>query len=608
MAEKDYLPIEDYAIIGDLNTVALVGKNGSIDFLCLPKFDSASIFTSLLDNENGGQFRIFVKDAPTKNKQLYLPDSNILVTHFLCPGSMGDVTDFMPVEEIQPANVVIRRVSCKKGRMNFRMECCPRFNYARSSHETTAHNPHEIIFSSNEDDPIILRITSSEPIEIKKRDVYAEFTLNEGQKADFCLEISNKENVPVEQISQYVDDRLNETLDYWAKWIERISYRGRWGEMVRRSALTLKLMTYFKNGSTVAAPTFSLPEDIGGVRNWDYRFTWIRDSSFTIYALTRLGYKKEAKKFMNWIEKECEDIGASGALQLMYTIDGKKDMEEKILSNLEGYRNSSPVRIGNAAFMQTQLDIYGELLDAVYYYDKNVERISYHFWNNLSQQVDWVTKNWRREDQGIWEVRGGKRPFLYSRLMCWVAIDRAIKIGEAHSFPLHEEWRKERDKIFHTIHNDFWNDKVKAFVQFEGADSVDAATLLMPIVNFISSHDPRWISTLERIEEKLVTSSMVYRYRHDEDIDGLSGGEGSFTMCTFWYVECLAQAGELRRARMVFEKILGFSNHVGLYAEQLGMQGEHLGNFPQAFTHLGLISAALSLDEALNEARNNQEI
>ena len=606
MPDTEYQPIGDYGIIGDLNTVALVGRNGSIDFLCFPRFDSPSIFAALLDKEKGGHFKVSVKGSNTKNKQIYLPDTNVLLTHLMCPGSMNEVTDFMPVEELYPGNALIRRVTCRKGKTTFVMECAPRFNYARTSHKAEQKNFKEIIFTSREENPVVIRLTSSVPMELNEGDAGAEFTIKEGEVADFCLELFTETNTPVNKISEFVEEKLHQTNSYWTDWIERINYNGRWGEMVRRSALTLKLMTSYEFGSTVAAPTFSLPEDIGGIRNWDYRFTWIRDSSFTIYALTSLGYQKEAREFMEWIEKECEDIGETGALQLMYTIDGKPDMEEEILNHLEGYRKSSPVRIGNAAYMQMQLDIYGELLDAVYLFDQNVEPISYGFWKNLTRQVDWVTQNWHIEDEGIWEVRGGKKPFLYSRLMCWIAIDRALKIGRAHSFPIDKNWEQERDKIFDTIHEDFWNKDLQAFVQYRGANTVDAATLLMPMVGFISPKDPRWLSTLKRIENELVTASMVYRYRHDEDIEGLTGGEGTFSMCTFWYVESLAKSGQLREARLVFEKMLGFSNHVGLYAEQLGMQGEHLGNFPQAFTHLGLISAAICLDNLLNDERNNQ--
>src|SRR3989337_1402543 len=378
-------------------------------------------------------------------------------------------------------------------------------------------------------------------------------------------------------------------------------------EIVNRSALVLKLMTSLKYGSIVASPTFGLPEEIGGVRNWDYRYTWIRDASFTIYTLLKLGYKKEAREFINWIEKQCNDIGDAGSLRLMYTIDGRKELAEVELNHLEGYQKSQPIRIGNGAYDQIQLDIYGELLDAVFLYDKYAEPISYEFWLNISRQVNWVCDHWKLEDEGIWEVRGGKREFLYSRLMCWEGLDRGMKLAAAHSYPLPLRWRNERDEIFGSIHKEFWNPDLKCFVQYKGSETVDAATLLMPLIRFIGPNDPKWLSTLKRIEEKLVSDSLVYRYLPDASFDGLTGGEGTFSMCTFWYVECLSKSGQLNKARLYFEKMLGYANHVGLYAEQLGLQGEHLGNFPQAFTHLGLISAALSLDAQLNDQRNKEE-
>jgi GH15 family glucan-1,4-alpha-glucosidase len=605
MSERTYQPIEDYGIIGDLNTIALVGLNGSIDFLCFPDFDSPSIFASILDAEKGGYFQIRPKQAGVKNKQMYLPDTNVLMTRFLSPHGVGELTDFMPVEELYPGNALVRRVATVRGCMDYVLECKPRFNYARSTHQTTL-NEREIIFSSDKLHGIKVRLVSSIPLEVRDGDGYLEFTLNENEHADFSLELISDVNTPLHNLSDFVTARLYETLDYWKKWVAQSTYQGRWMEMVHRSALVLKLMTSYKHGSVVAAPTFGLPEELGGIRNWDYRYTWIRDASFTIYALLRLGYRKEARQFMNWVETQCNDIGQTGALRLMYTIDGRKELKEIELTHLEGYRKSFPVRIGNGAYKQVQLDIYGELLDSVYLYDKYVEPISYHFWLDLSHQVEWVCNNWHLEDEGIWEVRGGKRQFLYSRLLCWVAIDRAIKIGEGHSYPLPERWQQERDKIFHSIHNEFWNEDLQAFVQYKGADTVDAATLLMPLIRFISPKDPLWLSTLKKIEEKLVSASLVYRYRPDENIEGLTGGEGTFSMCTFWYVECLSRSGQLHKARLYFEKMLGFANHLGLYAEQLGFQGEHLGNFPQAFTHLGLISAALNLNDQLDDERNKQ--
>lgn len=605
--EAGYQPIENYGIIGDLNTVALVGLNGSIDFLCLPDFDSPTVFAALLDKHKGGNFQIHPIHQDVKLKQLYLPDTNVLLTRFLLPEGVGELTDFMPVEELYPCKELIRRVTTVRGKLTFQMDCRPRFNYARTAHTAELVNTNEIIFTSTAPNSIVLRLKSNVPLQLQQEDGFARFTLDTGEKADFLLEQVLPAYSTPDHLESFVNKSLFDNINYWKDWVDQSTYKGRWMEMVNRSALVLKLMTSHKYGSMVAAPTFGLPEEIGGVRNWDYRYTWIRDASFTIYALIRLGYTKEAREFMCWAEKQCKDIGKSGSLSLMYTIAGKKDLPEVELSHLEGYRKSRPVRIGNGAYTQVQLDIYGELLDSVYLYDKYGEPISYDFWLNLSAQVDWVCHNWHLEDEGIWEVRGGKKEFLYSRLLCWVAIDRAIKIGNNHSYPLPGHWIIERDKIFSSIHLDFWNDEFKAFVQYKGATTVDAATLLMPLVRFISPKDPKWLSTLEQIEKKLVSDSLVYRYRTEDYQDGLSGGEGTFSMCTFWYVECLSRSGQLDKARLFFEKMLGYANHVGLYAEQLGFQGEHLGNFPQAFTHLGLISAALNLNDQLDNKRNTKE-
>lgn len=602
----EYQPIENYGIIGDLNTVALVGLNGSIDFMCFPDFDSPTVFAALLDKTKGGFFRIAPEVESYKQKQLYLPDTNVLLTRFLEKEGVGEITDFMPVETMLIGKELVRIVTCVHGRLKFVMECCPRFDYARSTHSIERKNEKEILFRSNGPDKTVLRLVATIPLEVNENDAHAYFTLNTGEKATFLLEYITSEDPGESDLNKFAEESLYRTITYWQQWMSNNRYRGRWMDIVNRSALVLKLMTSQKHGSIIAAPTFSLPEDIGGVRNWDYRFTWIRDASFTVYSLLKLGYRKEARNFINWVEKQCKDIGDAGKLQLMYSLDGEKELHESVLKHLEGYKNSKPVRIGNDAHKQVQLDIYGELLDAVYLYDKHAEPIAYEFWLDISRQVEWVCDHWHTKDEGIWEVRGGKREFLYSRLMCWVAIDRAIKIAVAHSYPLPPRWLNERDKIFSSIHHEFWNEKLKCFVQFKGAETVDAATLLMPLVRFIGPKDPRWLSTLKRIEEELVSDSLVYRYRPDEAIDGLKGVEGTFSMCTFWYVECLAKAGQLYKARLYFEKMLGYANHVGLYAEQLGLQGEHLGNFPQAFTHLGLISAAMSLDNKFNDVRNKE--
>ncbi|WP_439883239.1 glycoside hydrolase family 15 protein [Pontibacter sp. MBLB2868] len=605
---KEYHPIADHGVIGDLNTVALVGLKGTIDFMCFPHFDSPTIFAALLDKDKGGSFSILPTCNGMKNKQLYLPDTNVLLTRFLSDKGIGEITDFMPVEEQKQGNMLIRRVSCVHGDLTFEMKCSPRFNYARSSHTVIRNNDNEVLFKCEGPEGIQVRFKSMVPILVKDGDATATFCLKTGEKVDFLMDLETCDTPSATDLEAFVTERLFDTINYWKNWVDQSTYQGRWMDIVNRSALVLKLMTSHDYGSMVAAPTFGLPEQIGGVRNWDYRYTWIRDASFTVYSLLRLGYKKEAKDFVSWVDRQCDDVGSAGHLRLMYTLSGKVELTEVVLDSLEGYKGSSPVRIGNAAYDQVQLDIYGELLDSVYLYDKYGEPISFEFWDDLRQQVEWVCDNWQREDQGIWEVRGGKKHFLYSRMMCWVAIDRAMKIADNHSYPLPARWREERDKIFFSIHQDFWNKDLQCFVQYKGAETVDAATLLMPLIRFIGPKDPRWLSTLKRIEERLVSDALVFRYRTEEAFDGLQGGEGTFSMCTFWYVECLAKSGQVDKARLYFEKMLGYSNHLGLYAEMLGLNGDQLGNFPQAFTHLGLISAALSINDILEGKENKKQI
>lgn len=596
-----YQPIENYGIIGDLNTIALVGLNGSIDFMCFPNFDSPSIFAALLDDKKGGSFEISPMFDGMKTKQLYLPDTNVLLTRFLSQDGVGEITDFMPVEELFDGKELIRRVTTVRGEVVYKMSCKPRFNYGRSPHTAKQEDEKTVVFSCD-NDKTIMRLKSSVPLQVIDGDAYAEFTLSDAQTADFLFEHVDITHKNGRDFQTFITDSLFQTVNYWKDWVASSTYTGRWLEIVHRSALVLKLLSSYKYGSIIAAPTFSLPENIGGKRNWDYRYTWIRDASFTVYALLRLGYTKEAGSFMKWVEKLCQDIEGPNMLGIMYSIHGDRKLEEQILEHFEGYQKSGPVRIGNNAYNQLQLDIYGELMDSVYLYNKYGEPISYDFWKDLEKLMDWLSDNWDRPDEGIWEVRGGKQKFLYSRLLCWVAFDRFIKIGEARSFPLNERFRGERDKIFTSIFTEFWDEEKQAFMQYPGAPTVDASALLMPLIRFISPRDPRWLSTLQRIEDELVSDSLVYRYKPDIAApDGFITHEGTFSMCTFWFVECLSRAGQLEKARFYFEKMLGYANHLGLYAEQLGFQGEHLGNFPQAFTHMGLISAAYNLDRKLNK-------
>ena len=595
-----YQPIENYGIIGDLHTTALVCMNGSIDFMCFPHFDSPSLFAALLDDDKGGRFELAPRMGKTHHKQMYLPDSNILLTRFLGDQGVGEVSDFMPITELGHKHNLVRRAKAVLGDVTFLMRMAPRFNYARSSH-TVETRPRECIFTSKGPDKTAVRLRTSVPVRVENGDAVAEFTLKAGETASFVLEEAVAGGESPSCAADYVSESFKQTIDFWRQWIARSRYQGRWREMVDRSALTLKLLTSAPHGSIIAAPTFGLPEDIGGVRNWDYRYTWIRDASFTLYGLMRLGYTSEATDFMKWIEARCCELEPDGSLQIMYGIDGRHHLPEETLDHLSGYRNSKPVRIGNAASGQLQLDIYGELMDSVYLYNKYGEPISYDFWMHLVRLTDWVCKNWRRPDEGIWEVRGGQHEFLYSRVMCWVAVDRAIRLAQKRSFPAPlEYWQSVRDLIYTNVYSEFWNPKMEAFVQYKGADTLDAACLLMPMVKFISPHDPRWTKTLEAVERNLVADSLVYRYNTKKAaIDGLEGDEGTFSMCSFWYVECLVRSGQLEKGRYLLEKAFGHANHLGLYAEEIGPLGQQLGNFPQAFTHLALISAAYNVERHL---------
>jgi GH15 family glucan-1,4-alpha-glucosidase len=460
------------------------------------------------------------------------------------------------------------------------------------------------VFRSRGVDRQALRLRASVPMTAKDGDAVASFTLRAGETAVFVLEEALRGASPEVELTAFCETAFSDTAAFWRRWIGRSAYRGRWQEIVNRSALTLKLLTSQEYGSIIAAPTFGLPEQIGGTRNWDYRYTWIRDSSFTLYGLLRLGFTDEAAAFMKWLVARCHELNPDGSLQIMYGIDGRHTLTEEILPHLEGYRKSAPVRIGNGAYGQVQLDIYGELMDAIYLYDKYCEPVSYELWHHVARLVEWVRAHWQDKDEGIWEVRGGRQEFLYSRVMCWVAIDRAVRLAQKRSLPADlDGWLRTRNAIYHEIHTRFWHPQRQVFVQAKDANSLDASCLLMPLVRFIGPTDPRWLSTLGAVGGELLDDTLVYRYTlGDAAPDGLTGQEGTFSMCSFWYVECLTRAGRVDEARLAFEKMHGYSNHLGLYAEELGPRGEHLGNFPQAFTHLALISAAFQLDRALSNA------
>jgi GH15 family glucan-1,4-alpha-glucosidase len=482
--------------------------------------------------------------------------------------------------------------------MHFTLECAPRFDYGRERHTVEPHE-HGVLLQGASARLLLL---TEAPLGVEGSDVRSTFELGAGESATFILEHLPDGYPSFAPRADEVDELYTRTVAYWRGWLAHSRYKGRWREMVHRSALTLKLLTYRPTGAIIAAPTTSLPEVLGGERNWDYRYTWIRDAAFSLYALLRLGFNEEAAAFMDWLTGRLADerTRRSGPLQVLYGIDGRADLPEEVLANLEGYRGSGPVRIGNDAAVQLQLDIYGELVDSIYLYNKYGMPISYDAWEQLSRIVEWVCANWDQADEGIWETRGEPKNFVYSRLQCWVAVERALRIASARGLPSNRSrWERARDEIYTQALESGWNGDRGAFVQHYDTTVLDASLLLMPMVKFIAPRDPRWLSTLSAMRKELVSDSLVYRYDVDASPDGLRGLEGTFSACTFWYVEALARAGELEEARLVLEKMLTYANHLGLYAEQIGPTGEQLGNMPQAFTHLALISAAVNLDRQL---------
>jgi GH15 family glucan-1,4-alpha-glucosidase len=599
----EYPAIEDHGLIGDLQTAALVTKDGTVDWLCLPRFDSPSVFASLLDQRGGGKFTLSPAGGDSMTKQMYLPGTAILVTRFLSEAGVAEVVDFMPIENPATAtdrHRLIRMITGIRGTVKFDARVEPAFDYGRAKHKIHVSENGAVFDQASP----LLSLSSSWPVEATRDGAArARFTVKAGETGALMLE-SGKSARPVNISESQLDKWYTETTEYWHRWLARGNYRGRWREAVERSAITLKLMQYAPTGGLVAAPTAGLPEQVGGPRNWDYRYTWIRDASFSVGALLNLGFTDEAAGLGKWIRDRVEERpGGNGSapLSIMYRVDGSSDLDEFTLDHFEGYKGSSPVRIGNAAADQLQLDIYGEAIDSIYKMDHMTPIVAERGWNDLTALLSWLCEHWDQPDEGIWETRGGRRPFMYGRMQSWVAFDRAIKMAAERSRPADiDRWVTERDQLYRTVMDKGWNPKLKAFVQYEGSDVLDASTLLMPAVGMIVPNDEKWASTMVAMDKTLVTDSLVYRYDPKASPDGLPGSEGTFSLCTGWYIDALTRSGRLDEARLAFEKMLTYGNHLGLFSEEISSTGEQLGNFPQAFTHLSLINAAINLDRQLN--------
>ena len=592
-------PIQAHGIIGDMRSAALVADTGAVDFFCWPDFDSPSIFTALLDTPDAGVFELGPVLPDARRQQIYLPDSNILQTRWIDHDAVVEITDLMPIgETADDLPRLVRRIRVVNGSAQVRMRCRVRHDYSRAA-SSARQDGDSVCFTA--DGQPGLRLASCQALSATGDGwALAEFELAEGECAEFIL---GGDDDPLVRAGQGLSC-FEHTLKFWRDWLRQSHYQGRWREMVHRSALALKLLTSRKHGGIIAAPTFGLPEQAGGARNWDYRYTWIRDASFTVYAFMRLGFSEEANDYVRWVRARVSDCCQEKVdLRLMYALDGRQQLPESELPHLAGHGGARPVRIGNDAYTQTQLDIYGELLDAVYLANKYGEAISHEGWSNVCTLVDKVCERWQSKDVGIWEMRDNPQHFLHSRLMCWVALDRALRLANKRSLPApFARWDEVRQAIHADIWDNFWDADAGHFVQHLGSRDVDAALLLMPLVRFVGASDPRWLATLAVIERELVRDGMVYRYRSG---DGLDGEEGAFTACSFWYVECLARAGRVEQAHLEFEQLLRYANPLGLYAEEFDRQGCHLGNTPQALSHLALISAASFLDRKLGGQRTH---
>ncbi len=590
------LDLERYGVVGDMATLGVVADTGSVDWLCWPRYDSPSVFGRLLDAD-GGHWMIEPTAEVFARKQVYLSATNILVTRLHTDSGVIEIEDLMAVDA--PTRSLVRRVHGVRGRVELRSIAVFRPDYGRARAAIDVHGDGFAIDIGAEQS---LVMTGSCELRTQGDDtIGATFVVGERESVWFTLGASSPAN----------DDELEGIVEtsrrLWQRWSARSTYRGRWREEVERSALTLKLLTCATTGGLIAAGTTSLPEVVGGERNWDYRYVWIRDAAFTLYALLELGYTDEADAFTGWLTDRIEacaercDQSDGPPLSPLYDLDGEDDLAETVLDHWSGYADSRPVRIGNEASGQMQLDIYGELVDSIYIADKQGDGVSLVTWNHVSTIVEWVVEHWQTPDDGMWEARSGPQRYTSSLLMCWVAVERAIRMARRRGRPADlVSWSRARDEMHRTLVERGFNRDLGAFTQTLDGATLDASILLAPLVKFIAPDDPMWLSTLDAIDRTLARGPLVDRYDHDESADGLEGDEGSFTICSFWYVEALSRAGRVDEARMHFERLLTYATPTGLFSEEIGPHGRLLGNFPQAFTHLALISAATSLDEALN--------
>ena len=598
-----YPPIADYALLSDCHSCALVSTDGSIDWCTFHRFEARPVFGRILDWAKAGFFRIAPLDDDYEPTRRYLPGTNVLETTFRTRTGTLVLTDFfcfrmpLPGEDAHsahPDHQLIRIARCTEGEVAVKVKLVPRFDYGLTTPrlETRAD---DLVVAYGGADALVLQ--SELPFGHAERSAtQGNRTLRAGEEAFVVLTYQLPHELEPRRLTRdEVHARLEETRATWAAWADRCTYDGPYREQVVRSALVLKALTNGPTGSIVAAATTSLPEEIGGERNWDYRFSWLRDSALTLNALFATGYTAEAHAYMAWLKRTT--AGRASELQIMYGVGGERLLPEVELEWLEGYRGSRPVRIGNGAAQQFQLDTFGELLDTAWLYRRHGGEIDEIFWDFLSRVGGVVLEKWREPDQGIWEIRGEPKHFVYSKVMAWVALDRLVKLAEEDGREGEvEAWRAAREEIRELIEAQGVDPETGAFVQSFGSSSLDASNLMIPIVGFVSHDDPRARATADRIADELSADGFVYRYVTD-GVDGLSGEEATFAICSFWLVECLARAGEGERARELFERLLGFCNDVGLLAEEIDPHsGELIGNFPQAFSHLGLIQAAIALD------------